>query len=265
MNINYVFVRHGHGCHNAVKSLYNRGKITKKALQDYNTAKYFDPELTTIGVDVSIHNGAVISKVLKGQDIQTINVIGCSPLIRSMETAYYMTRKWQNPPKKIYVFPHLREIDESSYNKYSTNSLQVIDTVSSYAMKSIADQKAHLQSLGILGFFDFSFVEHFPSGRKSPGDIETFIRWYGKNFVSLLPPRTELNCFIVTHAGVLRDFTGDGYVNNSGFIVQTYLNKGNVNIYKSTNLPLPAEFFSDYSNSTYISKTRCNSLNDLIT
>ena len=85
-----------------------------------------DPVLTEIGVEASIYNGCIINKILrnlsqftnkKELEMKTFNVVGCSPLLRSMETAYYMTRKWKNPPDQIYVFPLLREIDESSIDK----------------------------------------------------------------------------------------------------------------------------------------------------
>jgi len=267
IHVNYVFVRHGQGCHNAIKTLYNKGQISRAVLNEFNTSRYFDPELTEVGVNVSMHNGSIISQILSRiKGLESINVVGCSPLIRCMETAYYMTRTWANPPKKIYVFPFLREIDESSNNKYSQESLVVIDSTSSYAMKSIDEQKAYLQSIGILQYFDFSFVENFSHGRKSPGDIEMFIGWFSRSFLPLIPSVNKLNVFITTHAGVLRDFSDMGYVNNSGFIVHTKAEGGRVESSGFTDLTnlLPSSFFMDYSiiehSSTYSSKTRCSIL-----
>jgi hypothetical protein len=252
MDLNYVIVRHGHGCHNAIRTLYNHGVIPRELLQSYNSTQFFDPELTGIGVDASIHNGGVISRLLKTRmpDYSIMNVVGCSPLIRCMETAYYMTRKWSNPPSKIYIFPYLREIDEGSKDKYSSESLRVIDTVSSYAMKRVDEQKKYLRTIGILKYFDFSYVEKFYEGRNSPGDIPTFIRWFSSSFVPLLAPVKKLNVFITTHAGVLRDFANEGFVNNSGVLVKTQLGDYQVR-YKeivSFNKMLPRDFFSDYSN-----------------
>lgn len=265
MDINYVIARHGHGCHNAIRTLYNAGIIPRELVKSYNSTQYFDPELTGIGVDASIHNGGVISKLLKTRFPQcsVMNIVGCSPLIRCMETAYYMTRKWKNPPKKIYVFPYLREIDEGSENKYSVESLRTIDTVSSYAMKRIDEQKGYLSEIGILEYFDFSYVEQFHEGRNSPGDIPTFIKWFTSSFVPLLAPIDKLNVFITTHAGVLRDFAKEGFVNNSGVLVKSHLKDYNV-FYKeivSFNRMLPVDFFSDYTNSKMVkSGYKCSTL-----
>lgn len=266
MNINYIFLRHGHGCHNAINSLYSDGKISREEMKSYHTPKFYDPELTSIGVDASMHNGAVISKLLNklkfdNVDVSTINIVGCSPLIRSMETAYYMTRKWKNPPNKIYIFPHLRELDESSNNKYSIESINTINTNSSYAMKSINEQKKYLNDRGLLEYFDFSFVENFYSERNMPGDITTFIKWFVRHFVSLLKSISKLNVFIVTHAGVLRDFANEGYMNNSGFILTTKNIDKNIIYDKiiSLNNLLPKEFFSDYDSSYFVKKNyNCN-------
>lgn len=276
MNINYIFLRHGHGCHNALNSLYNDGKISRDDMKTYHTPKFYDPELTSIGVDASVHNGAVISKLLKqiknitsfsDIDIGTINIVGCSPMIRSMETAYYMTRKWKNPPNKIYVFPHLRELDESSNNKYSIESMNIINTNSSYAMKSINEQKKYLNDRGLLEYFDFSFVENFYSERNMPGDIGMFIKWFIKYFVSLLKSITKLNVFIITHSGVLRDFSNEGYVNNSGFILTTKTVNQTIIYDKiiSLNKLLPKDFFSDYDSSYFVKKNyncknRCSNI-----
>ena len=83
MNINFAFLRHGYGCHNAMSSLV-RGSVI-----DYRDAKLFmrdndginilkdrlvplnDPVLTNIGVEASIHNGCIINKILKRLPIIT--------------------------------------------------------------------------------------------------------------------------------------------------------------------------------------------------
>lgn len=270
MNINYIFLRHGHGCHNAINSLYNDGMISKETMRSYHSSEFYDPELTSIGVDASIHNGGVISKLLKSSkssnlldnlDLSTINIVGCSPLIRCMETAYYMTRKWKNPPNKIYVFPHLREIDESSHDKYSIESINIINSNSSYAMKSIEEQKKYLRENNILDFFDFSYVEAFYDERNMPGDINMFIKWFLRNFISNIVYVPRVNVFIVSHAGVLKDFSNEGYMNNSGFILKTTNTHENIIYDKSLSLNrlLPNDFYKDYDNSYFIKKNyKCN-------
>jgi broad specificity phosphatase PhoE len=255
MNVNFVMIRHGYGCHNAIRNLYRNDVIpTTENMETLNI--YSDPELTPMGVDVSIENGKIVSDILKNLDINKINIVGCSPLIRSMETAYFMSRKWKTPPKKIYVFPFLREIDEHSNNKYSIKSRKVIDTTPSYSMKTLQQQKSYLSEAGLLDYFDFSFVEHNLEDRKEPGDIKRFITWFTQNYLHNIPHfHKNVNVFIVTHAGVLKDYSNIGFYNNSGFILNTYIDIKNKAIdYKnivSLNDYLQPSFFKDYSNPKY--------------
>jgi hypothetical protein len=290
-NINFTFVRHGFGCHNAISGLMKSNIITRQDAMIFSgktkvegKTAMIDPVLTQVGVDASIHNGCVISKILKSinqilqsnydvndndMQIDNIHVIGCSPLIRCMETAYYMTRNWVNPPSKIYVFPFLREIDESSDNKYSLESRVVIEQKPFYAMKSIEKQKKYLESLGILNFFDFSFVEMFKKERIEPGDVYNFIKWFVSSFLKKRQLLETLNVFIVTHAGVLSDFVQkqEGFVNNSGFIINTHYNYDNIDVKKYVSLNSFLEYFNfyqDYKSTNlieyYCPSNRCEQL-----
>lgn len=276
MNTNFVFVRHGYGCHNAVANLIRNDIITLnqgKNMLGKNIFPFFsdikalqDPELTPIGVDASINNGCIVNKILKSinkklnnkmLNMDEFNIVGCSPLIRCMETAYFMTRKWNNPPQKIYVFPLLREINESSSDKYSKQSLKIIDKNPSYNMKTIDEQKKYLKSIGLLEFFDFSFVETHLQLRKEPGDIAKFINWFNLYYVSQIQPRNNLNVFIVTHAGVLRDYNNERFPNNSGFVLNGELKHDTFYPLKyiSLNTFLPKDFFMDYDKTQWNNKT----------
>lgn len=277
MNINFAFIRHGYGCHNAMSSLVKGNIISVNQARSLlgqsdtssNLTPMNDPVLTPIGVDASITNGCIVSKVIKKipqvtgknkMEMNTINIVGSSPLIRCMETAYYMTRKWENPPDKIYVFPLLREIDEESSNKYSPKSIHRMNTLSSYAMKPLDEQKKYLKSIGILDFFDFTFVEKYKEERMEPGDIKQFMIWFGKFFMPSVKSNdnNNLNLFITTHAGVLRDFSNEGFVNNSGFVVNTTYDRESKTFsfgdYISLNKYLPKWFFYDYANPEYNKK-----------
>ena len=271
MNINFVFTRHGYGCHNAVRPLLENRLLSKK---DLNKLDFKDPELTNIGVETTIENGLIISELLTTKlNINNINIIGCSSLIRSMESAYYMTRKWVNPPEKIYVFPLLREIDEDTDNKYSVKSRLTMDNTDSYAMKTIQEQKAHLLSKGILEFFDFTFCEkkNFEHLRKEPGDVELFTEWFVNIFLPLNKIRNvNINVLIVTHAGVLKDYSNMGFHNNSGFLLETVV-KNSYITYKnliSFSKLLNDKFVKDYykfsKKSDYCPSDRCSPLCDLI-
>jgi broad specificity phosphatase PhoE len=283
MNVNFAFLRHGHGCHNAISNLVSYNMITRDQGRKFLYKKddttnilkndilpLHDPVLTHLGVEASVYNGCIINKILKNLSrftaktelqMDTFNVVGCSPLIRCMETAYYMTRKWKNPPNKIYVFPLLREIDESSMDKYSEQSKEIIRITPSYSIKSINEQKEYLRQLGILDKFDFSFVEAFPTQRIEPGDIKEFLKWFGKYFMKLLDKKEKkLNVFIVTHAGVLRDFAQEGFYNNSGFVINTIFDKTKRDFttqrYISLNNYIDKyNFFKDYNNPMYNTKT----------
>jgi broad specificity phosphatase PhoE len=274
-------VRHGHGCHNAVSTLYKNnilkqedalqfhGNITNDAAK--NDKLFIDPELTQIGLDASAYNGCIISKTIRkiGFDqykkdvFSTINLVGCSPLIRCMETAYEMTKNWSVKPDKIYVFPYLREIDESSIDKHSKESQFVMDTTPSYAMKTIDEQTNYLKSVNLNKIIDFSFVKDNMKGRSEAGDIPRFIEWFINTILPNIEPVKRLNVFIVTHTGVLSDFVRfnisndegkNGFINNDGFIIT--IDEKNTNQYELTKyIPLrkhlPKTFFRSYSDDKY--------------
>ena len=253
----FAFIRHGFSCGNAASVLSKNDLINTD-----NLIKMVDPTLTTIGVEASKNNGKIIGDTLNKIGMVTNGMlVGCSPLIRSMETAYFMTRKWEFPPEKIYVFPLLREIDEHSNDKYSYASRLNIDNIPSYAMKSLDEQKRYLNTLGILDYFDFTFVENNEQLRREPGDIKKFIRW----FTGIIEPEPDinLNVYIITHSGVLYDYSNEGFVNNSGFVINTK-NGTPINYFSLTNI-LPKEFFKDYRNTQYLIKPlfcngRCGNL-----
>lgn len=272
MNVNFAFVRHGYACHNAMRNLYNNQIITRDDYSDMLGIRS-DPELTQLGVDASKQNGCVIAKIIKNLHIteknrllnmETINIVGSSPLIRCMETAYYMTRNWKNPPNKIYIFPFLREIDESGSNIYSETSRARMDSIPSYSMKEIYEQKAYLQRRGILDHFDFSFVESDYVSRKEPGNIHVFLDWFSKSvlpYINITPGQHNLNVFATTHAGVLKHFAKRGFYNNSGFVVNTTMTAKGAIIGETVGLDsyLPGMFFSDYNNPAYDKTYYCPS------
>jgi hypothetical protein len=246
--------------------------ITKKEVDilSKNNGPFIDPVLSPIGKYSTVLNGEVASQVLKRDfHIPSINIVGCSPLIRSMLTAYYSTRKWQSPPKVITVLPYLREIDESSSNKWSGKSNFVMNNTPSYMLKDIVNQKRILYQWGILSFFDFSIIEKYIKLRCEPGDINDFINWSRKVFLPKF--NKPFNFYIITHSGVLKDYLPGNYQNNNGIIVQyMYQPKSNIfNLVKKENMYLDKDhgFVSDYSSrysiqtNSYAFKTLLNSYN----
>jgi broad specificity phosphatase PhoE len=95
-----IFVRHGVSCTNVIPK-------DKKV-------KYFDPELTRVGIERSIE--------LHSKLMEKINIfwkdqpyaIGASILMRAQETAYYMIA--QQTQKPINVIPHIAEKNLSASN-----------------------------------------------------------------------------------------------------------------------------------------------------
>lgn len=216
MNINYCFIRHSQSYLNAI--------VDDKTLSNKESSLLFkklsDPLLSPSGRYASKKNGLVIEKVLnENHSIKKGIVLGCSVLLRSMLTAFLISRKWTNPPKTIFVFPYLREIDESSDDKFSVKSQNTTNSNSGYCMRSLVEQRQILDSIGILKFFDFSFVEN--TLRKETGDIKKFIHWSKTKFLDNSSVFKNLNFIVITHAGVLRDYAKTGFYNNTGIIVKT--------------------------------------------
>jgi hypothetical protein len=270
MNTNFIFVRHGQSCNNAQRALRYTTFLDAKLLK--SILNFNDPHLSQLGVESSTNNGKVIENIFKNiykfnprLKIDKINLIGCSPLIRSMETAYFMSRTWENPPDTIYVFPILRELNESAVDPYTIDSKKRLDLVPGYYMNNIDEQKEYLRKIGILDFFDFSMVESELELRKEPGNIQQFIEWFNDS-ISVEEPLESLNVFVVTHAGVLHQFAKEGFVNNSGFILNTTLGENiRYNILESMSKYLPTYFFKSYNDSKYnldyyCPSDRCGSL-----
>jgi hypothetical protein len=259
--INYIFLRHGQSLNNSINDMFQNNIITKQDIDilSSNNGPLIDPVLSPIGKYSTVLNGAVASGVLQRDfNITTINMVGCSPLLRSMLSAYYSTRKWQSPPKVITVLPYLREIDESSNNKWSGKSKIIMNTTPGYMMKDILYQKRVLNQWGILSFFDFNLIEQYITARSEPGDINNFINWSSKIFVKKF--NKPFNFYIITHSGVLRDYLQRNYSNNDGIIIK-YMYQPNNNRYylvKKTPLYLDREkkFISDYSSKYSVQTNR---------
>lgn len=247
--VNFVFVRHGHGCHNAANAMRGaqRNAIVVKP----------DPVLTLVGIGATKHNGAILRDVLRQHGINDIHMVGSSPLLRCMETSILLSSVfWGQDKGSVFVFPHLREIDERSSDKFSRESRMVIDSKESYAMLPVVKQKRYLCQQGVRDRVDFSFVEHPDSPRSEPGDIPRFIQWFYKHVLPVLDFRKPtLNVVVTTHAGVLRDFRGEAFPNNAGILVETNVSKHGDNerlvrvVNLNDQLMSPASnFYHDYSN-----------------
>jgi hypothetical protein len=233
MKVTFIFIRHGQGCHNIISDLYKKKLIRLNDALDFTGQSknkelaLIDPELTTVGINMTKKNAGVLKKVLEKRNVRNIDLFLSSGLIRTIETAYYTKKIFGYNDKMIYPVPFLREIDESSKDPKSKKSREVIDTIPSYAMKSLSLQKKHLEDEGILKEISFDYLD--PTLRHEPGDINDFVHWF---LSSELFKRTrmekrldvdtdsqDLTVMAFTHAGVLSNFTHEGFYNNSGFIL----------------------------------------------
>jgi hypothetical protein len=94
----FIFVRHGESCANAIQKLGGTEGIKHK--------NYRDPELTQKGVEASEAKYSRLKGVL--DSVKRDFTIGSSPLLRAQETAYFMLGKQTG--KEINVYPFLGEI-----------------------------------------------------------------------------------------------------------------------------------------------------------
>lgn len=261
--INFIFLRHGNACHNIMKAV-----MSKKPQGLDKEIK--DAQLTHFGVDFSIWSGCLIKNILKimgslyknYDDIEEIDIIGTSPLIRSIETGYYITKNWTNKPKSIHVFPYLRELDERIFNiigftKYSDPSIY---NIPQYAVKKIDEQKSYLQNVlnDDMEMIDFTYVEKFKKERESAGDINLFIKWFFDNFKEKLVDKKIYNVVIITHSGVIREFFNKLVFNNFGLILPVFIKDGNLEIKKDMIVDIEELFPDDIlKNVGYMAKNVC--------
>jgi len=92
VNVRVIFIRHGFSCGNVLEASHK------------TAASYPDPELTSLGVDLSKANGEKLKEELAKRNI-VVDFIGSSSLIRAIETAYYLF----GDEKNIYPLPFVAE------------------------------------------------------------------------------------------------------------------------------------------------------------
>lgn len=84
---------------------------------------YKDPELTLFGVIRSQNLSSKLLEIIKGKWAEHDWALGTSPMIRAIQTAYFMLSK--DTDKKINIFPHIGEISGLT----RTTGLSVFKTV----------------------------------------------------------------------------------------------------------------------------------------
>jgi ankyrin repeat protein len=191
--------------------------------------KFTDPTLSDNGVLDSIEAGVDLKQILHTHGITKLDFIGSSPMLRAIETAYYMTSdSW--PHNKIHVFPFLRECEECK-TKDTIKSLN-----KTFPMKTIQEQKTYLQKMQIENV-NFNFVQKDQVARSQPGDIKKFIEWFVNDVIK--PSKTSLpdtiNVLIILHSRVLRAYGSQRIENNAGFMMSMNIDdNGSLNYDKNS-------------------------------
>ena len=224
--INFIFIRHGESCQNLVGNLYSKDNPKYNKLLH----KFMDPVLSDTGITDSIKAGLLLKKNLAKYNINKINFIAASTMIRAIETAYFMTFN-SNYQKNtlINVCPYLRET-------HTPDSVK--QTNKSFPLKTLTEQKHYFKSKkinninfnNVLGKNDKDDKFYI---RETPGDIKRFIKWFSKNILIKKIPLKEnnpINVLVFLHSIVMKDFSSKGPRNNTGFILQTKYNNKNKKI-----------------------------------
>lgn len=228
MKVNFVFIRHGESCQQVAFNNIRDPEIYNKFF-----VKFTDPTISDNGVIDSIDAGKqYVEKfsngTVAGIKFDNFDIIGCSPMLRTIETAYFMTLDYK--PEKIFVFPFLRECARCN----ETDTKEYLDT--QWPLRSITEQQTYLLNEKITNI-DFKHVLDNPD-RESPGNIKIFMDWFGKNLNLNEYSKEEINVLIVTHSHVLKHFSREPYDNNAGFILKTELTQSNEFVYNHHNLSI---------------------------
>jgi broad specificity phosphatase PhoE len=224
MKINFIFLRHGESCQQITRLIDD----PKKRKEMFH--KFFDPTLTDNGIENSVTTGIQVKNVLnKNFNINTFDIIGCSPMLRAIETAHYMTKNY-NYTNPIFVLPFLRECHGCVQPVKEKDTPKKLDEI--WPMKSIETQKEYLKSQNIDNI-SFYYTRNLLA-RSQPGNIENFIKWLQTNFK--LPNKPVVNILIVLHSHVIMDaFDKNGVYNNSGFLMTATKNESEI-IYNKKNI-----------------------------
>lgn len=227
--VRVFFIRHGQSCANLAK-LFNVAPTH---------VLYRDPELTLNGINNSIKNGFKFREWLKKSGIE-LHYIGSSPLIRSMETAYYMFKDKNEPffqendpnfESKLIVCPFITELNLTPDNvplsfdeqknvlkltmKNSYDNLTNNITNEAYRV----EQRVRSSMSDFLEWLEKKVPELFKNyGRKQS---EGFIAGDYEN--KLLPSDGTLNIAIVCHSGFINK-----YINNGTFSPYTQMYNNSV-------------------------------------
>ena len=212
--VNIYYVRHAYSCSNIMKY-----QLDKK----YGHHMIPDPLITQIGLENSQRLAGTLN-------LPHIDMLICSTLMRTMETAHHMFPRI-NP---IYVYPYIAEIGRSPSNTPLTSLTdpQGIDHFKDF-IRFLKYEKKY-QDRYLPAELKEKLNRQQAEGRfiATRSDIDKFVQLLGKTMHLYIPhmrEKKEINIVVVTHGGVIRRFLKPGKrgeemgkVRNNGIYLQKY-------------------------------------------
>jgi broad specificity phosphatase PhoE len=214
----FIFIRHGESCANAIQKL--------GGIQGLKHKYYTDPELTQKGVQSSEIKSPFLMKVLFEEAPRDFTV-GSSPLLRAQETAYFMLGK--QTEKTINVFPHLGEIMLTPFELFGKRRL--IPQVSRDNLPfSAEEQSAYLNQYKDPPFLKGKDLRETPYNP----DLQKFFHWAVGHPEEFPEENGIRRVVLFTHSNLLltafpretclnkEELNQEGKLGNNDFLVTVY-------------------------------------------
>jgi len=221
----FIFVRHGESCANAIQKL--------GGFQGLKHKYYTDPELTQKGVQSSEIKSPLLLKALF-ETVPRDFTLGSSPLLRAQETAYFMLGKQTEKP--IHVFPHLGEVMLTPFELFGRRRL--IPKVSRDNLPfSAEEQRVYLNQYKHPPFLKGKDLRETPYNP----DLQTFLEWATSHPEEFPEENGVRRVVLFTHSNLLltkfpretclnkEELNQEGKLGNNDFLVTLY-NPENVSL-----------------------------------
>jgi broad specificity phosphatase PhoE len=233
----FIFVRHGESCANAIQRL--------GGLEGLKHKYYSDPELTQKGVQSSEVKSPFLLQILFEKVPRNFS-IGSSALLRAQETAYFMLGKQTDKP--INVFPHLGEIMLTPFQVFGKRRL--LPTVSNDNLPFSSEE----QTLYFSQYKNPPFLKGVDL-RETPYDpnLQKFMKWAVAHPEEFPEENGIRRVVLFTHSNLLstqfsretclnkEELNPEGRLGNNDFLVTIY-NPENISLEKKSFLHPEAVF-----------------------
>lgn len=194
--VHLLVSRHGLSCTNVMATYIGPHAIGRK--------NFLDPPLAGAGRSASVEAGMAVSKWMATHEVDRLDAVMSSVLIRAQITA---ALTFPHHPEPIHVVPHIRELASGKSNRPDTPAAQA------RVLKADKDVGAKVQ-------VDHRWAQTFDP--MSPGDWENFEKFLERNFLPTLLAGSRMQTRIaearkrghrnpaifigvVTHSNLMRD------------------------------------------------------------